>query len=103
MRIGIGAVVMAGAVINPAPKIGKGYIINTCLSAEHDYVIGNYVRVSADDYIAGTVIVAEQVLRKSNNVNILGDRVIGSGSVIVSNIRYQICIKAFLPKEMGMH
>ena len=39
VEIGLGTVVMAGAVINPDTKIGTGVIINTSSSIDHDNII----------------------------------------------------------------
>lgn len=43
VSIGIGTVVMAGAIINPNSKVGKGCIINTGASVDHDNGIEDYV------------------------------------------------------------
>lgn len=45
IAIGTGTVVMAGAVINPGVRIGKGCIINTCSSVDHDCEVGDYVQL----------------------------------------------------------
>ena len=57
VEIGCGSVVMAGAVINPGAKIGKGVIVNTSSSIDHDCVLGVYVHVSVGAHLAGTVTV----------------------------------------------
>ncbi|MBQ7830731.1 MAG: acetyltransferase, partial [Clostridia bacterium] len=40
VEVGAGTAIMAGAVINPCSKLGKGVILNTCSSVDHDCIIG---------------------------------------------------------------
>lgn len=91
VKIGIGTVVMAGAVINSGASIGKGCIINTCASIDHDCVISDYVHVSVGAHIAGTVSVRDNTwigagAIVSNNLAINGDCMIGAGAVVVRDI-----------------
>ena len=91
VKIGIGTVVMAGAVINSGASIGKGCIINTCASIDHDCVISDYVHVSVGAHIAGTVNVKDNTwigagAIVSNNLAINGDCMIGAGAVVVRDI-----------------
>lgn len=89
--IGDGTVVMAGAIINPGCVIGKGCIINSNALVEHDSSISDYVHVSCGAMLAGTVHVGARtwlgvgaVVR--NNINIVGDCMIGAGTVVVRDI-----------------
>ncbi len=50
-----GTVVMAGAVINCCSKIGKGCIINTSVTIDHDSVIEDYAHISPGANLAGSV------------------------------------------------
>ena len=89
--IGIGTVVMAGSVINPGSRIGKGCIINTCASVDHDCLIGDYVHVSVGTHIAGTVKIGNNTwvgvgATVSNNISICEDCMIGAGAVVIKNI-----------------
>lgn len=91
VEIGIGSVVMAGVVINSSTKIGKGCIINTSSSLDHDNVIDDYVHISPGVNMAGTVKVGNgswigigSVI--SNNVNICSGCKVGAGAVIVKDI-----------------
>ncbi len=90
-HIGLGSVVMAGAVVNPGTKIGDGCIINTCASVDHDNTIGDYVHVSVGAHTAGTVAIGDNswigigaVI--SNNLSVCSDVTIGAGAVVVKNI-----------------
>ncbi len=91
VSIGIGTVVMAGAVVNSDTVIGKGCIINTCASIDHDCCVDDYVHVSVGAHLCGTVKVGEETLigagaTVKNNVNICGGCVISTGAAVIKNI-----------------
>ena len=91
VKIGVGAVVMADAVINPGSIIGDGCIINTLASVDHDNVIGNFTHIAVGAHTAGTVHIGSQVWLGigavvSNNVNICSGCVIGAGAVVIKDI-----------------
>ena len=89
--IGVGTAVMAGAVINPCSKLGKGVILNTCSSIDHDCIIGDYCHIAVGVHVAGTVNLGEKVWLGAgatirNNVSICADCIIGAGAVVVKDI-----------------
>lgn len=89
--IGAGTTVMANAVINSATKIGKGCIINTMASVDHDNLIEDYVHISVGSHLAGTVSVGRHTwigigAIVNNNIKICEDCMIGAGAVVVKNI-----------------
>lgn len=89
--IGIGTAVMAGVVINSSCKVGKGCIINTSSSLDHDNAIEDYVHISPGVRIAGTVRVGRESWLGigsvvSNNVNICSGCKVGAGAVVVKDI-----------------
>ncbi|MDY3258041.1 MAG: acetyltransferase [Ruminococcus callidus] len=91
VKIGMGTVVMAGAVINADAVIGKGVIINTCSSVDHDCIIDNYSHISVGAHVAGTVHISDRTwigagATISNNINICSDCMIGAGAVVIKNI-----------------
>lgn len=91
VEIGLGTVIMAGAVINPGAKIGEGCIINTSSSVDHDCVVSDFVHISVNAHLCGTVQIGESTwigagATISNNVNICGNCVIGAGAVVVKDI-----------------
>lgn len=91
VKIGNGTVVMAGAVVNPEATIGKGCIINTCASVDHDCIIEDYVHVSVGTHVAGSVQIGARTwmgagVTVSNNVEITQDCMIGTGAVVVRDI-----------------
>ena len=89
--LGIGSVVMAGAVINADAKVGDGVIVNTCSSIDHDCVIGDYCHVAVGAHVCGTVSVGERTWVGagaviSNNLRVCEDCMIGAGAVVVKDI-----------------
>lgn len=91
VEIGIGTAIMAGVVINNSSIIGKGCIINTSSSIDHDNLIEDYVHISPGANLAGTVKVGKgswigigSVL--SNNINICSGCKLGAGAVVVNDI-----------------
>lgn len=83
---------MAGAVINPGSRVGKGVIVNTCSSVDHDCKIGDFVHVAVGAHLAGSVEVGEASwigagAIVNNNLCICGSCVIGAGAVVVKDIK----------------
>ena len=91
VEIGIGTAVMAGVVINSSSRIGKGCIINTSSSLDHDNVIEDYIHISPGVRAAGTVSISKGTWLGigsvvSNNVNICSGCKVGAGAVVVKDI-----------------
>lgn len=89
-----GTVILANACINTSAKIGKHCIINTSAIIEHDNIINNYVHISPNATLSGTVNVGELTHIGSgavvkNNINICDSCIIGAGSVVVKDISEQ--------------
>jgi sugar O-acyltransferase (sialic acid O-acetyltransferase NeuD family) len=91
VELGVGTVVMAGVVINCCTKIGKGCIINTSATIDHDGFIADFVHVSPGVHIAGTVTiesctwigVGSSIIQ---NITITSDCIVGAGSVVVTSL-----------------
>ncbi|KKH69386.1 acetyltransferase, partial [Methanosarcina mazei] len=91
VELDIGTAVMAGVVINSSSRIGKGCIINTSSSLDHDNVIDDYVHISPGVRTAGSVTVGKGTWLGigsvvSNNVNICNGCKVGAGAVVVKDI-----------------
>jgi sugar O-acyltransferase (sialic acid O-acetyltransferase NeuD family) len=72
-QIGIGSIVMHGAIVNAGAKVGKNCIINTRALIEHDATISNHCHVSTRAIVNGEARIG------------LGS-FIGSGSIIKQGI-----------------
>lgn len=91
VNIGNGTVVMANVVINSCALVGEHCIVNTGAIVEHDNVIGNYVHLSPNVTLGGTVCIHPLThvgigAIVKNNVEVCADCVIGAGAVVVGNI-----------------
>lgn len=91
VEIGLGTVIMAGTVINSSSRIGKGCILNTCSSIDHDSIIEEFVHISPGVRLAGTVRIGKRSWLGigcvvSNNLDICSDCTIGAGSIVITNI-----------------
>ena len=91
VELGVGTVVMAGVVINCCSMIGKGCIINTGSTLDHDNVIEDYVHISPGVHLAGTVKVSKGTWlgigsAVINNIYIVSGCRVGAGAVVVKDI-----------------
>lgn len=91
VSLGRGTVVMAGAVINVCTKVGEHCIINTCAVIEHDNIIENYVHISPNAALGGTVCVGECSwiglgVNVINNVSVCPNCIVGAGAVVIKDI-----------------
>lgn len=92
VELASGTAVMAGVVVNCCTRIGKGCIINTGATIDHDNLIEDFVHISPGVHLAGTVKVGQgswlgigSVV--SNNVNITSGCKVGAGAVVVKDIK----------------
>lgn len=91
VQIGAGTVVMAGSVIQADCCMGKGCIINTCSSVDHECVLEDYVHVAVGTHLAGAVEVGKSTWIGAgttviNNIKICERCMIGAGALVVKNI-----------------
>lgn len=90
--LGAGSVVMAGAIINCCTKIGKGCIINTGSTLDHDNIIDDFVHISPGAHLAGSVKIGKGTWLGigsvvSNDVSIVKGCKVGAGSVVIKDIK----------------
>lgn len=86
-----GTVIMAGAVVNACASIGRHCIINTCAVVEHDNMLENFVHISPNAALGGTVHIGECThigigATVINNIKICSNCRIGAGAVVVKDI-----------------
>ena len=89
--IGDGTVVMPVAVINVGVKIGKHCIVNTGAIIEHDCVLDDFVHVSPNATLCGSVMIGRYTWIGAGAIVIQGIKIgenvtIGAGSVVINNI-----------------
>lgn len=91
VKIEDGTVIMANTCINASTIIGKHCIINTGAIIEHDNIIEDYVHISPNATVCGTVKIGELThigvgSTIKNNINICSNCIIGAGAVVVKKI-----------------
>ncbi|HEX5270036.1 MAG TPA: acetyltransferase [Gemmataceae bacterium] len=91
VSLGDGTVVLAGAVVGPCCRVGRGCVLNTNASLDHDSrlgdfaslgpraVTGGYVRVGAYSAVGIGAVVVE-------NVSIGEETVIGAGATVLRDV-----------------
>lgn len=97
VEIGMGTVVVAGAIINTNTSIGKGCIINTTSSIGHDCVVGDGVHISSGANIGGTTTIGKHSwisIGSSviNNINIGENVLVASGASVISDIKDSVLV-----------
>ena len=90
-QIGLGSVIVAGAVINPDCIIGSGAIINTCSSVGHDCTLGDAVHICPGARLAGGTEVDDRAWVGVGSsvrqlIKIGADAIIGAGSTVVKDV-----------------
>lgn len=91
VTVGEGTVIVHGAIVQAAAKIGRHCILNTKSSVGHDVVINDFVHVASGATICGgaevgegTWIGAGSVIKQG--IHIGKNCMIGAGSVVVKDI-----------------
>ena len=90
-EIGEGSCVMANAAVNSCAVVGKHCIVNTGAVIEHDCRLENYVHVSPNATLCGTVSIGElthigAAAVVKNNISVCREVTVGVGAAVVKNI-----------------
>lgn len=91
VRLGLGLVIAAGAVVNPDSVVGDHAIVNTGATVDHDSVVGRYAHLAPGTHLAGGVRVGEGAFVGAGATvtpyRELGEwATIGAGAAVVSDI-----------------
>jgi len=89
--IGQGAMISAGAIVLPRVTLGRGVLLNTKSSADHDCVLGDFVHLAPAATLGGNVrIGAETTIGPAatvvSNITIGARVVIGAGAVVLRDL-----------------
>lgn len=89
--LGVGTVVMAGAVVNIDAVIGEAAIINTGATVDHDCRLGDAVHICPGAHLSGNVQVGHGswvgVGAAVKQGMVIGENVmVGAGAVVVSSV-----------------
>ena len=91
VTIDVGTCVLAGVVLNPFVKIGKGVIINTGARLDHHNHIGDYSHVCPSTVIAGDVKIGTHCFLGvgsvvSSQIEIANHVTLGAGCVVIRSL-----------------
>lgn len=96
-KLGIGSVVMAGAIVNADSHIGAACIINTNASVDHDCILADGVHLSPTAALAGGVKVGRGAwigigasVRQLTHIH--AHAVVGAGSVVINTVLPHSCV-----------
>jgi len=89
--LGAGTLVVGGVVVNADAQIGRGVILNTGCSVDHDCILQDFVHISPGARLAGNVRVGAgswigigAVVREG--VRIGSDVMVGAGATVINDI-----------------
>ena len=91
VQMAAGVVICAGAIVQPGARLGRGVIINTRASADHDTTVGNFAHLSPGATVGAYAAIGDEALI-ALGASIVGGRrvgarsVIGAGAVVVRDI-----------------
>lgn len=90
-KLGVGVVIMAGAVVNAAADVGDHSIVNTLASVDHDSLIGALVHIAPNCAIAGNVRIGNKAFVGIGstilpNITVGPGAMIGAGSVVTKDV-----------------
>jgi len=91
VKVGVGTVVMAGAVVNPDSTIGANVIINTKVSVDHDCIVGDCVHLAPGSTLCGSVSVGAGTFVCSGatiipNIVVGSNVIVGAGATVVKDV-----------------
>lgn len=104
--VGVGSVLMAGAVVNPDAVLGRGCIVNTGAVVEHDCQVGDFVHLSPNAALGGAVHIGERThiglgAVALPGVNIGSDVRVGAGAVVHRNLRDGLTVVGVPARPLG--
>ena len=108
VEVGVGVIVMAGAVINVDTKLGECCIVNTGATIDHDCNLGNGVHISPGAHIAGGVTIGEGSwvgigVNIKQLITIGSNTTIGAGSVVINNVEESTTVVGVPAKPLNTH
>ncbi len=89
--VSCGTVILAGAIVNSATRIGENVIVNTSASVDHECLIEDGVHISPGVHLGGRVFVGRAAwvgigATVKDRVSIGAGVVVGAGAVVVDDI-----------------
>ena len=91
VEVGDGSMLSAGSIITPCARLGRGVILNTNASVDHDSSLGAFAHVSAGATVGARVTIGDRTLIGVGAAVMSGRRVgsdvvVGAGAVVVHDV-----------------
>lgn len=91
VKVGEASQICMGALLVSEAKIGRGCIINTGTSVDHESSVGDFVHLAPQVVVAGRTTIGEGTFVGMNasighNIRIGRDAVIGAGSIVLRDV-----------------
>jgi UDP-N-acetylbacillosamine N-acetyltransferase len=91
VSIGAGTVIAAGAIVNPAARLGENVIINTAASVDHECLVEDGAHVSPGAHLGGRVRVGRGAwigigASVVPRITIGAGSIVGAGAVVVEDV-----------------
>jgi sugar O-acyltransferase (sialic acid O-acetyltransferase NeuD family) len=106
VEIGEGSVVMAGAVLNPEVLVGRGVIVNTASSLDHECAVRDFASIGPGAVLGGNVEVAEGAVIAigvtiKHRVKIGSHALVGAGALVLKDIPSEVVAYGTPAEIMG--
>lgn len=97
VELGMGAQVMAGAVLQVGARIGANSIVNTRAAVDHDCRIGSHVHLAPGVTLSGGVVVEDEVhigtgATVIQGVSIARGSTVGAGALVLRNVKEGVTV-----------
>lgn len=104
-RLGAGAQIMAGAVVQAGAQVGNNCLVNTGARIDHDCVIGDHVHVAPGATLSGDVVIGSHAHIGAGATIIQGIQVgkrclIAAGAVVVHDLADDARVAGVPAKEI---
>ncbi|MEQ1728003.1 MAG: acetyltransferase [Vicinamibacterales bacterium] len=86
-QIGVGCMISAGAVITPSVRLGRGVLVNTNASIDHDTLVEDFAHVACGAVVGGSAFIGARSLVGIGAAVMSGrrvgaDAVVGAGALV---------------------
>ncbi|MBB3189413.1 acetyltransferase [Halomonas cerina] len=104
--LGMGSVMVAGAVINAFARTERGCVINTAATVGHDCTLGIGVHVAPGANIAGNVVIEDHAwigigARIIQGIQVGAGAVIGAGATVIDHVPAGVTVVGTPARPVG--